>query len=228
MIFGALPIEPEEIVELLGRTISYNTVAGFCRPTKKNPLEMENPRTHTTPWTRGIYCTLKEHLEAVKGQAVFTNPEGKKSEFMLDFLWLDEVDKYHRRALMGMECEWARQRTEDPYEAVRRDFTKLLHFKAPLKVLVYECPDVDRDRIRDMLRSCLSRFEQHVGGECYVFVEFLGIIPKCPSEACPQEAWEFRVEQNGIPPKVEFQPVRPKIEQVVSVETSPAKRDGIT
>src|ERR1039457_5706546 len=80
MIFGALPIEPEEIVELLGRTISYNTVAGFCRPTKKNPLEMENPRTHTTPWTRGIYCTLKEHLEAVKGQAVFTNPEGKKSE----------------------------------------------------------------------------------------------------------------------------------------------------
>ena len=193
MVFGALPIQPVEIVDLL-RRISPHTVDGYGKPKRKDPNKMETHKD-TTPYKRAIFSVLKEHLDKIKGEALFTDPAAGKSEFMLDFLWLDEVNKYHQRALMGMECEWTRERSSgDPYEAVRQDFTKLLHFKAPPKLLVSECPDDCRDGIREMLRTCLLQFELHVKGECYLFVEFLGIIPERLNEPFPQEAWEFQVE----------------------------------
>ena len=207
MVFGALPIQPEEIVRVLREEINRNTASGCCRPTRKNPSQNEDPRKHTRPWTEAVYRTLERRLVAIKGRALFTVSEEAKSEFLLDFVWLDEVNGKDRGALMGMECEWARDRT-DACEAVTSDFRKLLYFKAPLKLLVYECRPRDRDCIREMLRDCLKDFEQHARGECYLFVEFYGNCPKSPTESWPQEAWEFRVEQNGVVPIVAFRSIR--------------------
>jgi hypothetical protein len=106
----------------------------------------------------------------------------RKKEFMVDFLW--EEKKLGKRALLACESEWG----SDPYGRrnkvkVTYDFDKLLVFKAPFKLLLFESADADASGnpkkgaftigdVKDMLEESLRNYWHHVPGETYVFVDF--------------------------------------------------------
>jgi hypothetical protein len=192
-IFGGVPFAPEDIMRVVRQNTTKDVVKSFCTTS-------ETPSGNNRPWKEAIFRGLQGRLsEQCKGHghAEFTTAKEAKSEFMLDFVWLNEVNDSYRGALLGCECEWARNWKQGAYEEVRHDFRKLLHFKAPVKLFIYDCPDDDRARIREMLCSHLQSFEQHVKGECYIFVEFYGKCPKDKAEPWPQEAWQFPVGEDG-------------------------------
>lgn len=221
-ILGSVGFVPEGIMQVVRENTTKEVVERFCRKIPKP----ETPCGNNRPWKEAIFRGLQQWLpERCKGHADFSVTEEAKSEFMLDFLWLNEVNENYRGAVVGCECEWARNRKQGAYEEVRRDFRKLLHFKAPVKLFIYDCPHDDRARIREMLCSHLQNFEQHVKGECYIFVEFYGKCPKDKAEPWPQEAWKIQVEEDRkLSTTVKFPTIG--LSSAAAPNTRPAKPDG--
>ena len=201
MIFGGSPVEPEEIVQLLREKVTKDTVREHLK--SLDPSYNGDPGKEDKGWKEVIFSTLKEGFVAkYGGQEVFTRPEKKEKEFMLDFVWLEqERGKTFRRAVLGVEVEWWKGRKE-----LLRNFQKLLFFKAPLKLLVYSCSDgcseKGRDVEREELRGCLKEFEQHVKGERYLLIEFYKENNDWKQKACL-----FCVDQDGDVPEVTFSPL---------------------
>jgi len=185
LIFGPSPVEPEEIVRLLREKVTEDTVRQYLK--SLDPSYNGDPSEKDKGWKEVIFRTLEEGL-VVKygGQEVYTRPERKEKEFLLDFVWLnqDETNAY-RSAFLGVEVEWWKGRKE-----LLRNFRKLLFFKAPQKLLVYSCLDgcseEDRAAEREELRNCLEKFERHVEDECYLLVEFV----KKDDESMKRKIWK--------------------------------------
>jgi len=145
-IFGALPITPDEILKQLQALAKQLKVD--ASPTERT--EAVNGLLHKLGKERG-------HELYYKGQP----------EFLLDFVWWEKVNGKEGSAL-GMESEWG-----SPAE-VEADFSKLLSYKAPLKVMVYgsggnaELQGEVQQRVRDLI----AKFSQHVAGEVYLLIDF--------------------------------------------------------
>jgi hypothetical protein len=160
-IFGSLPIQPEEIFRLLRDKVEERAKQ-ICGVPSHAPVHA------ATPWTEAVFLTLNEALiKKYGGRAACTKLAA--TEFMLDFVWWEQND---RRVIMGVECEWttAVSKSSAPEQAAY-DFKKLLCFKAPLKLFVFDSNQKTSEAMREKLCDCLRKFQQHVKGECYLFVE---------------------------------------------------------
>src|SRR5271157_4503934 len=93
--FGPSPVEPEEIVRLLREKVTEDTVRQYLK--SLDPSYNGDPSEKDKGWKEVIFRTLEEGL-VVKygGQEVYTRPERKEKEFLLDFVWLnqDETNAY--------------------------------------------------------------------------------------------------------------------------------------
>jgi hypothetical protein len=195
------PIEPEEIVQLLKKEVTENTVTNHIRST--DPSYNGNPGMHDRGWKEVVYSALEDFVRKHGGRAVFTRTKKKEREFMLDFVGLDDKDKNQafRGAMLGVECEW--WKTSEGREELLRNFRKLLFFKAPLKLLVYgDCPAKCRAEVRETLRDSLRKFEDHVKGECYLLIEFYK-----ENRLYKQEGHVWCAEQDGPAPEATFRNV---------------------
>ncbi len=120
---------------------------------------------------------------------------------MLDFVWLHrDGDGRHVRTALGAEVEWGWNYSSGHcLKELSFDFRKLLCFKAPLKVFVFDCPERMSETVNEMLHGYLERFTQHVRGECYVLIEFRKSKTKRQYE---QRAEVWCVTENDVPPQL--------------------------
>jgi len=194
MIFGNVPIKPEEIVDFLKERVE-----------KKATDYMKQDAIPEIPaWTKAVKDTLAELAYKYGGRPLSTKSQIPRTprvrEFLLDFVWWEnEGTGTSGRAIMGVECEWASwyKNNEARANEVAYDFEKLLSFKAPLKLLIFECVDQEGRRLlHKRLCDYLSTFSQHVKGECYLFVEF-------SRGQCYADTYE--VKQDGAVSNVELE-----------------------
>jgi len=149
MIFGGRPIEPEELVESLVRGV----------------INRVNQNEH---WTPAVKRTLVE-MACTRGFYAAPDPKENQPENLLDFLWFKNSKS--NNIVLAVESELNSKRN------VWDDFEKLMHIKAPLKLMVWKTKNHEKQapEVLDGLRtSCLENFNQHVKGESYVLLEFSG------------------------------------------------------
>jgi hypothetical protein len=198
MIFGKLPISPEELVVTLNRLAS------------KKAEELKLGHSNTA-WTYAVKYGLekmahKRHLKQLftKGN---TELAGKKiSEFMLDAVWWLQ-SRSGNAALLGVECEWGNpwdRNCKSRADCVAVDFEKLLQFKAPMKLMIFQADNAQmRKAIHKILHQYLHAFQQHVAGETYVFIEFSA--GKCFSYTC-------EIKRDGRDTSLELKPMNSESE----------------
>ncbi|HEV7522766.1 MAG TPA: hypothetical protein VGP89_16815 [Candidatus Angelobacter sp.] len=144
-LFGEPPISAEKLSEDLVRKI--------------------DPALSSKARTQAVRETLDSIARSLNYDPVCSRKEPACSEVMLDQVWFPVEGDQH--FVFAMECEWGDQRQ------VRYDFRKLLHIKAPLKMLVYTADDDSmRAAIHEQIKDALLHYPYHVEGECYAFVEF--------------------------------------------------------
>jgi hypothetical protein len=160
-IFGNAPIQPEEIFRLLRDKVEDRAKQIYGVPSHA-------PVHAAKPWTEAVFLSLNEGLINNYGGRAACTKLGA-TEFMLDFVWWEQND---RRVIMGVECEWttAVSKSAAPEQAAY-DFKKLLCFKAPLKLFVFDSNQETGEATRERLCDCLRKFQQHVTGERYLSVE---------------------------------------------------------
>jgi len=180
-MFGPLPISPEELLsKLIPAVLKY----------------VDNNKDQTgenTNWTLAVKESLKSILAECSRETrcFYTNAEPGMKEFMLDLLWW--TNDGSDGALLACECEWffAGRSNEDSYfNEVGEDFSKLLVFKAPLKLMIFatppEIPAIEFSVIKEINRY-LYAYKHHVAGETYLVLDFAR-VPK---------AWISKIEQDG-------------------------------
>jgi hypothetical protein len=187
-VLGDLPISAEHLAR---------KVIGELRPLAKT--EVGN-----TEWTGVVKTTFATLASKYHCQPLYASKEPKRSEFMLDFVWWNESEE---RAILGLESEWGNpwdykspKNHGNVIEAIVEDFWKLLVFKAPLKVLVHTTVNAQmRHDLDHRLRSEISRYSQHLAGECYLLLEF-----SVAGECC---CYKFVAEANGRVQNPAFEPL---------------------
>lgn len=124
---------------------------------------------------------------------------------MLDLEWWEQEETGAiTRAIMGVECEWA---PTDRLNEIIYDFRKLLSFKAPLKVMIFECSCDKRANcswnvLKKALEQTLEKFQQHVKGESYLFVH---VFPhKCNGHLYKIDGYIYCSQADGKAPSVEL------------------------
>ncbi len=168
MIFGDTPLRPQELVEVLELEVAEVAKTIGARLLSRD-------KDSNTVWTLALKTVLMSLAERHSCLCFCSSREHHKSEFMLDFVWWEHTPDFDR-AVLGRESEWGNPRfTERRHEEVAADFEKLLSFKAPMKLLVFEAKsETMRENIHAEIRKYGTRFAQHVKGESYIFVEFSG------------------------------------------------------
>ena len=127
-------------------------------------------RGEYTRWTWAVKEWLAREAPKYGCQALYSKRDDM-SEFMLDVVWWQN-DK-PGSALLGCESEWGNSRdTKRNSARVAEDFDKLLSFKAPFKLMIFEAePDSPDERatIAELDRY-LSEYGDHRGTEQYLVV----------------------------------------------------------
>jgi hypothetical protein len=197
-ILGSVPVQPEEVFSLLRDKVED-------RAKKISGVSLGEPVHAGTPWTEAVFLTLKEGLIAKYGGRGACKHLGV-TEFMLDFVWWEQDD---RRAIMGVECEWTTQwpQSSAPGEAAY-DFKRLLCFKAPLKLFVFDSTPKTGAAVRERLSDCLRQFKQHVKGECYLLVEVQKLQERSADRFYKWDGGIYYVEHDGsLVSEVRFSPI---------------------
>jgi len=119
---------------------------------------------------------------------------------MLDFVWLDRDGAgYHAKTGMGVEIEWASKYScKQCLKEVAFDFRKLLCFKAPIKLFIFDCPEQMGGKVIDSLHNCLNSFIQHTKGELYILIEF---YKNKETHLYEQRSELWYVNEDGVVPK---------------------------
>jgi len=206
-----VPVKPEEIVKFLKEHVEN----------KANRYINAGGMKEYPAWTTAVKETLGELVQkygAPHARSIFSgsgwtvmqpaneirppeSPVHTTREFLLDFVWWQgEETGVGGRAIMGAECEWASLPKDKELRAneVLYDFEKLLSFKAPLKLLIFECRDSEgREHLHKRLCVYLEAFRQHVKGECYLFVEF-------SSWQCYAHIYEVKQDGTAVNVKLEL------------------------
>jgi hypothetical protein len=163
-LFGEPPISAEKLSEELKKL-------AFTRAREIDSQEKDKA------WTQAVREALDSIASSLNYDPVCSRKEPACSEVMLDQVWFPLEGDQH--FVFAMECEWGneRDRKGKKYDSVakdvRYDFRKLLHVKAPLKMLVYTADDdIMRMAIHGKIKDAMIHYPFHVEGESYVFVEF--------------------------------------------------------
>ena len=125
-----------------------------------------------TRWTYAVKRWLAQSAKENDCYAIFTE-SGKSNEFMLDLVWWKQGRP--SSALLACESEWGNSRHPEGNPArVAEDFDKLLSFKAPFKLMIFEA-DADSALEGDTIQSLnryLVDYADHRIGEQYLVVNF--------------------------------------------------------
>lgn len=166
MVFGEPPIHPAELAALL-----IERVRRDCANNMSN-----------TAWTRAIKTALAERGQ-VLGLLVSPDPVSGQGEYLLDMIW--QLQPPCRDILLAVESEWG------SCGDVLDDFEKLLHVKSPLKLMVSWLQGRYSAQFLEQLRTgYLMPFQQHIRGETYVWVNFVGMAGNA-------DCYEFVAAQDG-------------------------------
>lgn len=175
MLFGETPIQPQALAErLTAGTISR------VRSGKK--------------WTAAVKEVL---LELGKERKRYVAPDVSINQrgYMCDLLWF--ADSNSNDILLAVESEWGGARN------VWEDFDKLMHIKAPLKVMILSTSrhgDQSEAILKGICELYMQKFSQHVEGEEYLLIEFVD-----PHETV--HCHHYRVPKNGTLGSVRFEPL---------------------
>jgi hypothetical protein len=108
----------------------------------------------------------------------------KKDSFLLDFVvWRRDLNG-HEGAWLACESEW-----DLGSKAIIKDFEKLLSFKAPLKLMIYDIKNRDPAASREAIKASIARFRWHSVEETYLFLEFVN-----NEKAANAYSWKFAGE----------------------------------
>ena len=185
-------IEPEELVRKLESGL--------------DSFEKTNPAAASREWTLGVKNSLEGIAKEISSslRCIWTvrdkeDPENNKSEFLLDFVWWQELEKgQHERMALAVECEWAMwsHSFEEIAARVEEDFDKLTVIKSPLKLMVF-CTREMKGRAREHLQTeilrrltrLLQQYDHHVEGECYILFD--------TAVRSERKAWVIRMATSG-------------------------------
>lgn len=177
MLFGERPIDPRELVDAL--------VQGVVPKIEKNE-----------PWTKAVMDVLRE-LGKKKGHYVTPDPSVDQREYMLDLLWF--ADSETNDILLAVESEWGGKRN------VWEDFDKLMHIKAPLKVMILSTNrhgEQSQAVVKGIQELYMQKFSQHVKGEEYLLIEFVHPHKRV-------HCHHYEVPKDGKIENVRFEPLSP-------------------
>jgi hypothetical protein len=150
-------------------------------------------RGEYTQWTLAVKIWLAEEARKL-GLRMLSNHDGD-SEFMLDAVWWKNAPG--ERAILACECEWGNLRdVESNHLRVAEDFDKLLSFKAPLKLMIFDSYNDERlqGRVISELDRYLQGFGDHRAGEIYLAVDL----------SRQRKAWRCDIEADGEHPDLHF------------------------
>lgn len=149
------------------------------------------PGNEGTFWTRSMKQWLCDLGEASALRTISTGPG--TSEFLLDLVWWQ--DRSPRGAVLACEMEWGN--TRDPKKnpgRVLEDFEKLMSFKAPFKLMLFDSYN-HGDRHKEMvarMEDALRDFADHRKGEDYLLFDVSPL----------RQAWHFAVYRDGADAKI--------------------------
>lgn len=114
--------------------------------------------------------SIKDALRTIGercGYYVAATP-GPEPEFLFDLVWFKSSQA--NDIVMAAESELEKKEVK-----IWQDFQKLLHVKAPLKLLVFQGAESDwaPKILGGIHQRYFEKFSQQVSGERYIFVEFL-------------------------------------------------------
>jgi len=118
-------------------------------------------------WTRAVKARLAELGKNKLKLLVSPDPLIFQGEYLLDFIWQKPAPCAD--LLLACESEWG------DCGSVCEDFEKLMHVKAPLKLMIFCAGDHEKDfsKIRKGIESkYMAEFTQHLEGEKYILLEF--------------------------------------------------------
>jgi len=168
--------------------LGVNTIAENLEPLKW--------RGEFTRWTYAVKFWLAQKAEEFSLRPLYTDADAG-AEFMLDLVWWK--DGAGGGAALACECEWgnARYSGKTP-QLVADDFEKLLCFKAPIKLLIFDSyseHEIQRKVILK-LEDYLQNYGDHRINERYLVVD----MSRKPA------AWLSNGDSDGFNPTLALQP----------------------
>jgi hypothetical protein len=149
MLFGSQPYDqPKEFVTSFAREVAQGNT------------------TERPDYTKSIKAALRTAGERL---AFYVAPSpGVQKEFLFDVVWFKSSEL--NDVVMAAESELGLSE-----KLIWEDFQKLLHVKAPLKILVFRGAESDwaPKVLKGIRQHYLEKFSQHVQGERYIAIEFL-------------------------------------------------------
>ncbi len=177
-------------------------VRSFIPGVEKRADELKSISGEYTRWTRAIKLWLGE-TSAVYGCRPIYSDGSAMREFMLDLVWWNGLGG---RAELACESEFGNLR--DPKGnagRVAEDFDKLLNFKAPFKLMIFDSygarkdgSNPNRDAVLTELNRYLREYGDHRIGEQYVLVDM------CSGKSA---AWLCLILQEGEDTTLTFKPI---------------------
>ena len=171
------PFTAVEFAHLLLREVALLATGGSLPVT----------RGEFTLWTLAAKHWLASQAQEQGLRAIYTDQQGM-SEFMLDLVWWQ--DGPGGSAILACEMEWGN--TRDPRRnpgRVAEDFDKLLSFKAPFKLMIFD--SYNKKEIQSEVIQELNRYLQEYGdhriGEQYLVVDMSPL----------NTAWLCDINQSG-------------------------------
>jgi len=144
-------------------------------PAEASELNVDG-RTEGKAWTTAVKHVLHQ-LGTERGyESIYTQRELGVREFLLDFVWWD---KKKGVGVLACESEFGNTRFESGNPLlVGEDFDKLLSFKAPLKLMIFDsytnakAPTPTRNDILTEVHRYVTEYGYHIAGEVYVLIDF--------------------------------------------------------
>lgn len=144
------------------------------------------PKKEGTFWTRELKAWLGRFGKEFGLRTIATQPG--VSEFLLDLVWWQDASP--QGAVLACEMEWGN--TRDPKknpDRVLEDFEKLMSFKAPFKLMLFDSYK-DPVRLKAMvtrMEHALCDFADHRRGEAYLLIDVSPL----------RQVWHFPVRRDG-------------------------------
>ncbi len=177
MIFGEPPIDSVELADLVIDQIRKCGIG------------------NKQAWTAAIKDGLGELGKSLRYRV---SPDRFQGEHLLDLIWRLQPPRCD--IVLAVESEWG-----DYNKNVLEDFEKLMQIKSPLKLLLSRLPknrtgSKGFTRLLEQIRNIyLIPFQQHICGETYLFVNFLGLSGnvECYQFVAPRDG---KIETASITP----------------------------
>jgi len=144
-------------------------------------------------WTKPMKTVLAELGKTHAGfRSIYTDRSENMRKFMLDFIWWSD-----NGAMLACECEWGNSwNPKSNPQAVADDFDKLLSFKAPMKLMIFDsyADATLQSECLSLLDKYLAQYPSHIEGEQYLLIDF-----------CKEfRAWTVTVKKHGLDPSLAF------------------------